>query len=75
MSFWKKVLWIGLPVAIQNLINTSLNMVDTLMISSLGDSSVSAIGLANKIFFTFNLLLFGIVSGSSIIMSQYYCKR
>ena len=55
-KFWKKVLLISIPVAIQNLINTSLNMFDTLMISSLGDDFVSAVGLANKVFFVFNLL-------------------
>ena len=74
-NFWKKVLIIGLPVAIQNLINTLLNMVDTLMISSLGENSVSAVGLANKVFFVFMLLTFGIVSGSQILASQYYGKE
>lgn len=73
-KFWKKVLLISIPVAIQNLINTSLNMFDTLMISSLGDDFVSAVGLANKVFFVFNLLTFGIVSGASILTSQYYGK-
>lgn len=73
--FWKKVIWIGLPVAIQNLINTLLNMCDTLMIESLGQDYVSAVGLANKVFFVMNLLVFGIVSGCSILQSQYYGKK
>lgn len=73
-SFWKKVLWIGLPVALQNLINTILNLCDTLMISSLGENFISSVGLANKVFFVFNLLLFGIVSGCSIMASQFYGK-
>ena len=73
--FWKKVLIIGLPVAIQNLINTTVNMVDTFMIGSLGDEYVSAVGLATKIFFVMNLLIFGIVSGSSVLLSQYYGKK
>ena len=74
-SFWKKVLIIGLPVSIQNLINTTVNMVDTFMIGSLGDDYVSAVGLASKIFFVMNLLIFGIVSGCSVLLSQYYGKR
>ncbi len=73
--FWKKVLYIGFPVAIQNLINTTVNMVDTFMIGSLGDEYVSAVGLATKVFFVMNLLIFGIVSGSSVLLSQYYGKR
>ena len=74
-QFWKKVLIIGFPVAIQNLINTTVNMVDTFMIGSLGDDYVSAVGLANKVFFVMNLLIFGIVSGCSVLLSQYYGKR
>jgi putative MATE family efflux protein len=74
-QFWKKVLIIGFPVAIQNLINTTVNMVDTFMIGSLGDDYVSAVGLANKVFFVMNLLIFGIVSGCSVLLSQYYGKK
>ena len=74
-NFWKKVLLIGLPVSIQNLINTTVNMVDTFMIGSLGDEYVSAVGLANKVFFVMNLFVFGIVSGCSVLLSQYYGKR
>ena len=73
--FWKKVIWIGLPVAIQNLINTLLNMCDTLMIESLGEDYVSAVGLANKVFFVMNLLVFGVVSGCSVLQSQNYGKK
>lgn len=74
-KFLKKVLIIGLPVAIQNLINTTVNMLDTFMIGSLGDDYVSAVGLASKVFFVMNLLIFGIVSGSSVLLSQYYGKK
>lgn len=74
-QFWKKVFIIGFPVSIQNLINTTVNMVDTFMIGSLGDEYVSAVGLANKVFFVMNLLIFGIVSGCSVLLSQYYGKK
>ena len=73
-KFWKRVAVIGIPVALQSLIGTVLNMFDTFMISSYGDDFVSAVGLANKVFFVLNLFLIGIVSGSSILMSQYYGK-
>lgn len=42
MKFWKdkvflkSMIAIALPMAMQNLISTSVNMVDTLMITSLG---------------------------------------
>ena len=58
----------------QNLITTTVNMVDTFMIGSLGEDYVSAVGLASKIFFILNILVFGIASGCSVLLSQYYGK-
>ncbi|HZK00904.1 MAG TPA: MATE family efflux transporter [Tissierellaceae bacterium] len=81
MNFWKdkvflkSMIAIALPIALQNLISTSVNMVDTLMITSLGEASLAAVGLANQVFFFFALLTFGINSGSSILISQYWGKE
>lgn len=81
MKFWKDKLFlksmvaIALPMALQNLISTSVNMVDTLMITSLGEASLAAVGLANQIFFFYSLITFGINSGSSIFISQYWGKE
>ncbi len=74
-KFIKKIVAIAIPIAIQALLNTILNLVDNLMIGSLGESSIAAVGLANKVFFVFTLLLFGVVSGSSILTAQYWGKR
>lgn len=74
-KFLKKTIAIGIPIAVQALLNTTLNLVDTMMIGSLGESTIAAVGLANKVFFVFTLLLFGIVSGSSILTAQYWGKR
>ncbi|MDU5110193.1 MAG: MATE family efflux transporter [Clostridium sp.] len=74
-KFLKKTIAIGIPIAVQALLNTTLNLVDTMMIGTLGESTIAAVGLANKVFFVFTLLLFGIVSGSSILTAQYWGKR
>jgi putative MATE family efflux protein len=74
-SFLKKTFAITVPIAVQNLLNSMLNLVDTLMIGQLGESSVAAVGLANKVFFVFSLLMFGVCSGSGVLASQYYGKR
>ncbi|NLK44158.1 MAG: MATE family efflux transporter [Tissierellia bacterium] len=73
--FLKNMLVIAIPIALQNLIITSLNMLDTLMISELGKSSIAAVGLANQLFFFYSLILFGINSGASIFISQYWGKK
>lgn len=74
-KFIRKAIAITIPITLQALLNTSLNLVDTVMIGSLGQTSIAAVGLANKVFFVFTLLLFGVVSGSSILTAQYWGKN
>ena len=73
--FLGKVVTIALPVSLQNLLNTVTNMIDTIMIGSLGASALAAVGLANKYFFVFGLLVFGICSGSGVLAAQFYGNR
>ena len=73
--FLKAMLAIALPIALQNLITSSLNMVDTLMITTLGQTSIAAVGLANQFFFFYILIVFGINSGTSIFIAQYWGKE
>lgn len=70
--FLEKAVFIALPVALQGMLNTIVNMADTMMIGRLGEASIAAVGLANKVFFVFSLLVFGIVSGSGVLASQYW---
>lgn len=74
-KFIKKAIAIAIPITFQLLLNTTLNFIDILMIGSLGETTIAAVGLANKVFFLFSLLLFGICSGSSILTSQYFGKK
>lgn len=74
-DFWRKMISLAAPIAMQNLVATLLNMVDTLMVGQLGDAAIAAVGLANQLFFLLMLFLFGISSGSAIFMAQYWGKR
>lgn len=71
-EFLLKTFAIAIPVVIQNLLSNSLSFVDTLMIGQLGEASIAAVGLANQMFFLISLFFFGITSGSSIFLSQYW---
>ena len=73
-EFMRSMLALALPVAFQQLITASLNMIDVLMVSQLGETSVAALGLANQIFFLLILFLFGVTSGMSIFTAQYWGK-
>lgn len=74
-AFLRKTIMLAGPIAIQGFLNNILNMSDSLMIGSLGEASIAAVGLANKVFFVFSLLCFGICSGSSVLTSQYWGKK
>ena len=64
--FYKRLLILTLPIVIQNLITTSLNMLDTLMIGNLGEVQLAAVGVANQFYFLYSLLVMGIGAGCSI---------
>lgn len=73
--FLHKLSVIAIPIVLQEFINSAINITDTFMISSLGETAVTAVGLANQIFFLFILFIFGINSGASIFMGQYWGAR
>ena len=73
-DFIRSMLSLALPVAFQQLITASLNMIDVLMVARLGEKSVAALGLANQIFFLLILFLFGVTSGMAIFTAQYWGK-
>jgi putative MATE family efflux protein len=65
---------LALPIIINELINSSVNLMDTFMTGKLGAQSVTAVGLGNQVFFLFVLITFGISSGASVFMGQYWGK-
>jgi len=73
--FYNTLLKLAIPIVIQNLITSSINMVDTIMIGKIGEIEIAAVGIANQYFFLFNLLIVGITSGAGIFISQYWGQK
>ena len=73
-AFYRTLLSIALPVALQNLINASLAMTDTLFVGFLGEKEIAAVSLANSPYFFLMLMVFGFQSGASVLISQYWGK-
>ncbi len=73
--FYKNLLRIAVPIALQNLVVSSVNMLDTIMVGRLGATELAAVGLGNQIWFLLMLLLFGTSTGSGVFTSQYWGKR
>lgn len=76
-SFYKSILTITLPVALQNLISLATSMMDSLMLGRADDTGLflSASSLANQPFFVLSLIAFGLGSASMVLNAQYWGKR
>jgi len=74
-EYFRLLVKFALPIALQSLITSALNMVGVIMIGQLGETSVAAVGLANQVWFLLNLLLFGIVSGCAMFVAQLWGKK
>ena len=58
-TLYKNMAKVALPISVQGLITSSLTLVDNLMVGSLGESELSAVGVAGNVFFVFFLLAQG----------------
>ena len=74
-QFLKTLVTLMLPMVAQNLITLAAQMMDSLMLGRLGQIELSASSLANQPFFIFNLLIFGMASGSSVLNAQFWGKQ
>ncbi len=74
-KFLSNMLKIALPIMIQNLVTSSLNMADTIMVGKLGEVEIASVGIANQYFFLFTMILTGLCGGCSVFISQYWGKK
>ncbi|MCY6370180.1 MATE family efflux transporter [Clostridium ganghwense] len=74
-KFYKNLLVITLPIVLQNLIASSLNMLDTMMIGKVGEVELASVGIANQYYFLFTLFSFGIGSGCGVLVAQLWGKN
>lgn len=74
-EFYKGVLAIALPIALQNLIVFGVSVTDTMFLGQLGEVQLSASAQANQPQFILNLLTFGLAGGGTVLTSQYWGKR
>ncbi len=71
-AFHREVLLLATPIILQNLITSTLAMADTFMVGLLGELPMAAVTLANIPLTVVQLFIFGVISGCSVLMSQYW---
>ena len=72
---FKTLFVIALPIILQNLMQSTVNMLDTLMVGQLGSVEIAAVGLGNQIYVLLNMVLFGVSSGGAIFVAQFWGKK
>ena len=74
-SFYKLLISITLPIALQQLIQFGISMMDTVMLGRLGEIQISASSQANQPQFIFTIFIFGLGGGGSVLAAQYWGKK
>ena len=68
----KKLVKLAFPLSLEGLLTASADFVDTLMVSSLGETAVSAVGLGTQLFFIQSMTIYGFSGGAATFLSQFY---
>ncbi len=74
-QFYRKLLTVTLPLVVQQLITSSVQLVDNVMVGRLGESSIASVSVVNQLFFIVILITFGIMGGAGIYSAQYYGSK
>ena len=73
--FYKRVLQIGVPIFLSQFLTSLLSIVDTIMVSVLGDNAIAAVGLSANFGFFIIMVLFGFLSGLGIFIAQFWGSK
>lgn len=71
-ELYGKMVKIAVPVALQGLITVGINLMDTIMLSSMGDAQLSASSLAGQFINIFQIFCMGMGMGASVLTSRFW---
>ena len=71
-QFLLNMLAIAVPIALQNMISFGVAMMDSVMLGGLGDKAISAANLGGQPFSLLMSIGFGLSSGGSVLIAQYW---
>lgn len=73
--FARTVAMLALPILINALIDSAVDMADTFMLGFISQEALSATALANNIIAVANNFFFGLCTGAGILIAQYWGKK
>lgn len=71
-DFLKCAVWIGLPVVLQNMISSLINLLDVFMLGQLGEVAITASSVSNQWYLLFMVLANGVASAAGMFISQFW---
>ena len=71
-ELYREMARIAIPVSLQQLITVGVNLMDTVMLSSMGDAQLSASSLAGQFIVLFQICCMGIGMGASVLTSRFW---
>jgi putative MATE family efflux protein len=71
-DFYSTILKIAIPVSLQQLITVGINLMDTIMLSSMGDAQLSASSQASQFINLFQIFCMGIGMGASVLTARFW---
>lgn len=74
-AFYKMTFTVAVPIMLQNFITNLVNMLDNVMVGSVGTEQMTGVSVVNQLVFIFNLAIFGAISGVGIFTAQFYGKK
>ena len=74
-SFYYKLLVVTVPLVVQQLITTSVQLVDNIMVGRLGEEAISAVSVINQLYFVVIIVLFGTMGGAGIYTAQFFGSK
>ena len=74
-AFYYKLLVVTVPLVVQQLITTSVQLVDNIMVGRLGEEAISAVSVINQLYFVVIVILFGTMGGAGIYTAQFFGSK
>jgi len=74
-AFYKTLIAVALPLVLQQLITTSVQLVDNVMVGRLGEEAIGSVSVVNQLYFVVILVTFGALGGAGIFTAQYFGSK
>ncbi len=71
-EFYKTIFRIAIPISLQQLITVGINLMDTVMLSKMGDAQLSASSLATQFINIFQICCMGMGMGASVLTARFW---